>query len=140
MAKLSKNIFLTPLQRIKTNGGDVMHAIKNTDGFYKGFGELYFSWVEENFVKGWKLHKEMIMNLIVPYGSVKFVFFDDNTMKFFEVEIGEINYSRLTVMPGIWFGFKGLSEGNNLIVNFANIKHDDDEVEKKTLNEISYNW
>jgi hypothetical protein len=40
------NIHVTPLKRITTEGGDVMHALKNSDTGFNGFGEVYFSWVE----------------------------------------------------------------------------------------------
>ena len=39
--KLS-DISVTPLSRIERIGGDVLHAIKNTENGYVGFGEAYF--------------------------------------------------------------------------------------------------
>ena len=42
-----KKINLTPLKKIKVDGGDVMHAIKKTDKEFKGFGELYFSFIDK---------------------------------------------------------------------------------------------
>ena len=40
------DILVTPLKRIATDGGDVMHAIKKSEKGFEGFGEAYFSWVE----------------------------------------------------------------------------------------------
>ena len=34
--------------------------------------------------------------------------------------IGEDNYSRITVPPMIWFGFKGLSQKTSFILNISN--------------------
>ena len=48
-------------------------------------------------------------------------------------------YFRLTIPPGIWFGFKGISEGLNLICNVADIPHDPDEVLRKEINQLGYN-
>ena len=39
------DILLTPLSRIETTGGDVLHAMKQSEEGYAGFGEAYFSWV-----------------------------------------------------------------------------------------------
>ena len=65
------------LSIIDTNGGDVMHAMKKSDEGYSGFGEAYFSKIEPASIKGWKRHTNMVLNLIVPIGSVRFVLYDD---------------------------------------------------------------
>ena len=49
-------------------------------------------------------------------------------------------YFRLTVPPGIWFGFKGLSEGLNIVCNIADIEHDKNEISRKSIGEISIDW
>lgn len=132
------SIIVTDLLKIDVNGGDVFRCLKNSDIGYNNFGEAYFSFVEKNFVKAWKIHKKMTLNLIVPTGSVKFVFFD-HEKKFREIISGRDNYKRITVPPNIWFGFQGLYE-ENLILNLANIKHDKNEVERKDINFIKYKW
>ena len=88
-------IGIMPLKRIKTEGGDVLHGLKSTELDYQGFGEVYFSLVEQNAIKAWKRHTKMTMNLVVPVGLVKFVFFDENSKKFITHEIGEKNYVRI---------------------------------------------
>jgi len=134
------NILITPLSRISTTGGDVLHAMKKSDvGFYK-FGEAYFSWVETGIVKGWKCHTQMTMNIIVPVGQVRFVFFLKDTGKFRSEDIGNHRYARITVPPGIWFGFKGLSPENSLVLNISSIEHDPNEVNRLELAEIKYDW
>ena len=99
-------IKVTPLKKISLTGGDVLHGMKSSDKGYQGFGEAYFSQVDHGAIKAWKLHKKMTMNIVVPIGEVRFVFFDDSEL-FREEIIGFSNYSRLTVPPGIWFGFQG---------------------------------
>ena len=58
-----EGVMFTPLYIVDTEGGDVLHAMKSSDSGYSGFGEAYFSTVESNAIKGWKLHREMVMNL-----------------------------------------------------------------------------
>ena len=82
----------------------------------------------------------MVMNLIVPYGEVKFVFFDESEKKYTQKTIGKGNYKRLTVLPGVWYGFKGVSSPRSLVVNIANIPHDDNEMERTKKENIKYNW
>ena len=80
------------------------------------------------------------MNLVVPVGRVKFVFYLEATQQFRVETIGCHNYCRLTVPPGIWFGFTGLGQTQNLVVNVANLPHDPSEVERRELAAIDYNW
>jgi len=139
-------VITSPLEIISTKGGDVLHAMKANDQGYSGFGEAYFSKVESNAIKGWKRHNKMTLNLIVPTGSVRFVLYDDreshdNANQFQEVNLTELDdYSRLTIPPMIWVGFQGLSSQTSLILNIANIEHSPQEVERKELNEINFNW
>ena len=133
------NIFVTSLKRIAVSGGDVLHAMKKSDSGYMGFGEAYLSLVEFGAVKAWKRHLQMTLNLIVPVGRVRFVFVD-STGSVKEVIAGEDHYVRLTVPPGIWFGFQGISEGAAVLLNIANIEHSPEEIERKELNEFEYDW
>lgn len=135
-----EDISITPLARIATHGGDVLHAMKQSDAGYSGFGEAYFSWVAAGAVKAWKRHTRMTMNVVVPVGQVRFVFRLDGTEEFRVEEIGVDRYARLTVPPGIWFGFQGLAEPQSLVLNIASIPHDPHEVERLTLLEIKYDW
>ena len=136
-----EDILITPLKRIPTVGGDVIHALKNSDDGFNGFGEVYFSWVEHGAIKAWKYHQHMTLNLVVPLGEVSFVFHLKDQEKYFRTEnIGEERYARLTVPPGIWFGFQGKASGKSLLMNVADIEHDPDEVLRKPVSNIFYKW
>ena len=137
---------ITPLSIIDTKGGDVLHAMKRSSQGYTGFGEAYFSTIEPKAIKGWKRHKQMVLNLVVPVGRVRFILFDDrenqdNVNHFQEVTLSiENGYSRLTIPPMIWVGFQGLGLQTSLVLNLANIEHSPEEVERKDLAEIKFNW
>ena len=136
-----EDIHMTQLKRIPAVGGDVLHALKNSDYGFNGFGEAYFSWVEEGTIKAWKCHQHMTLNLVVPVGEVNFVFhIKDQTNNFRIENIGEKRYVRLTVPPGIWFGFQGRGSGQSLLMNLADMTHDTDEVLRKSVSEFNYNW
>ncbi|MFM9944315.1 MAG: dTDP-4-dehydrorhamnose 3,5-epimerase family protein, partial [Bacteroidia bacterium] len=102
------------------------------------FGEAYFSTVNFNVAKGWKKHRQMILNIVVPAGAIKFVLFDNrmesNTyQQMQEIELSKDNYQRLTVPPGIWMAFKGMGKELNMLLNIASIPHDPDEAENLPL-------
>jgi len=138
-----KGVITTPLNIINTPGGEVMHAMKESSEGYAGFGEAYFSQVNNGFIKAWKRHQEMTLNLVVPLGRVRFVLFDDRNAvsnQFQELVISADDYYRLTVPPMIWVGFQGLSDGGSMLLNIANIEHNPDEVDRKNLEQIEFNW
>ncbi len=139
-------VAVTPLKQINTVKGSIYHAMKKSDPSFHGFGEAYFSHVDSNQVKAWKIHSEMWLNLVVPLGSVKFVLYDqrenfETKGAFFEIILDpKTNYKRLTIPPGITFGFKGMDSDINLILNIASIEHRPDEVQNFDLESIDYNW
>lgn len=134
------DILITPLARIAAVGGDVLHVMKQNDAGYTGFGEAYFSWIATGAIKAWKRHTQMTMNVVVPVGKVRFVFCLEGADDFRVEEIGVDRYVRLTVPPGIWFGFQGLVAPQSLVLNLANIPHEPNEVERLALSEIKYGW
>lgn len=120
-------VTLTPLKRIEHPKGDVYHALKATEKSFTQFGEAYFTTVHPGDIKGWKKHIKMTMNLIVPVGKVRFYLHDEALSETLSIELGEDNYQRLTVKPGVWMAFEGVGEGLNLILNIASIPHDPEE-------------
>ncbi len=127
-------VILTPLRIIPGDSGDVMHALKQNEASFNGFGEAYFSTVQKLTVKGWKKHRNMVLNLIVPSGAIRFVLYDDRTDSksfqiFQEVILSKENYQRLTVPPGVWMAFQGLSDEKNILLNIASIPHDPSEAD-----------
>ena len=138
-----KDVLITKLDVIDAPGGNVMHGMKETSIGYSGFGEAYFSQVNESAIKAWKRHKNMILNLVVPVGKIKFVLFDDrdeSNVRFQEIIISRDNYCRLTVPPMVWMGFQGLSSEKSMLLNIANIEHDPGEVDRLEIDKINYNW
>ena len=140
-----KDVLITKLDVIDTPGGNVMHGMKETGAGYAGFGEAYFSIVDTDAIKAWKRHHEMVLNLIVPVGTVRFVLFDDRSEsttcgEYQEVILSRNNYQRLTVPPMLWMGFQGGAEDANILLNVASVPHRPDEVDRLALEEIEYHW
>ena len=133
------NITVTPLKKLLSDKGGVLHGLKSKDKEFVDFGEAYFSIINYKATKAWKMHKFMTLNLIVPYGLIKFVFFDGE-MNFREEIIGYEKYARLTIPPLVWFGFYGLFEPHSILLNIADIAHDQDEIELKKISDIKYSW
>jgi len=118
---------ITYFNPIKNKKGNIFHALKYTDKTFNGFEEAYFSEVNFRDIKGWKQHTEMILNLVVPVGKILFVILDPNKKFYGEYVLGENNYGRLTIPPGYWLAFIGLTNKRNLLLNVSNLLHDPNE-------------
>lgn len=141
-----EGVDLYPLKHIFVPKGDVFHALKSTDIGFKGFGEAYFTKIESGQVKGWKRHNRLTLNLIVSFGKVKFIIYDDRKGSLTCGEFKEFilspdeNHSRLNVAPGLWMAFAGMSAEESILLDIINEPHDSDESERKELEEIPYNF
>ncbi|WP_186647708.1 dTDP-4-dehydrorhamnose 3,5-epimerase family protein [Fluviispira vulneris] len=138
---------ISPLKQILDERGKIMHMMRNDSEVFKSFGEIYFSCVYPNAIKGWHIHKEMTLNYCVPYGNIKFVLYDDRENSptrgnIQEIFLGVDNYLLVSVPPKIWNGFKGLGNETAIVANCASIPHSSHEIERlDPLSEIiPYKW
>jgi dTDP-4-dehydrorhamnose 3,5-epimerase len=138
---------VTPLDQILDERGKVMHMLRSDSDVFRGFGEIYFSCVYPGAIKGWHLHKKMILNYAVPHGNIKFVLYDDRVGSPTRGEIQEIfmgpnHYCLVTVPPMIWNGFKGIGTEMAIVANCASIPHDPEEMERRGPSDpsIPYDW
>jgi len=138
MSYLETSIKIKSLKQINVDGGNVLHALKASEEEFYGFEEAYFSTIKINKIKAWKRHLRMTMNLIVPVGEVQFNFYNEEKKLLINTTIGENNYSRITVPPMTWFGFKGLSSSTSFILNISDKFHDPSEVERKPLSFLNF--
>ena len=138
--KILNKIKIQRLEIIKITAGNIMRILKKKNLTKGGFGEAYFSKIKFRSIKAWKYHKKMFLNLTVPVGKVKFVFYSEKDNRFRVIEIGEKKYSRITVPPKIWFGFKGMSKSESIILNITNIEHNPKEIIRRKKNQIKFKW
>ena len=54
-----------------------MHMMRTDSPVFKKFGEIYFSTIYKNIIKGWHLHLTSTLNYACIKGKVKLVLFDD---------------------------------------------------------------
>lgn len=140
-------VVIQSLRQIPDERGKVMHMLRVDDPHFAGFGEIYFSMVYPGVVKGWHLHKRMILNYAVPWGRIKMALYDDRPAsktrgELTELFLGEDHYVLVQVPPLVWNGFKGIGIGPALVANCASIAHDPDEIVRKDpfTPDIPYDW
>lgn len=141
-------LIVTPLREIADDCGAVLHLLRSDDSGFLGFGECYCSETLPGAVKAWKRHTLQTQNFAVPAGRLRLVVFDDRpgspTKGGLEIlELGRPdNYVRVSIPPGLWYGFSALGTIPALIVNCADHPHDPLESERLAENTaaIPYRW
>ena len=138
---------ISQLDIIPDERGMILKMLRNDDPVFQEFGEIYFSAIYPDVVKGWHIHKKMTLNYAVVSGSIKLVLYDDRGGSLTKGEVQEIflgmgNYTLVTIPPMIWNGFKGIGTEPAIVANCATIPHDPEEIERMDPfdNEIPYNW
>jgi NAD dependent epimerase/dehydratase family len=64
-----EGVVIHPLRQIPDERGKVMHMLRAQDPHFVGFGEIYFSVVYPGVVKGWHLHKQMVLSYRCPWAA-----------------------------------------------------------------------
>lgn len=143
-----EGVMVKKLNKIPDERGMIMHFLRNDDKEFKRFGEIYFSKVYPNIVKGWHIHTKMTLNYVVVTGMIKLVLYDDRSKSktkgnLVELFIGDDNYSMVTVPPMVWNGFKGIGTEPAIVANCASHPHDPHEIKRMdplNKNVINYDW
>ena len=142
-----KGVVIKSLKKIPDERGTIMHMLRADDPEFEGFGEIYFSTIYPGVIKGWHIHKEMILNYSVVEGMIKLVLYDerDNSPTRGEIQeifLGQDNYALVKIPPMIWNGFKGIGTTRAIVANLASIPHRSDEIERMDpfSPHIPYTW
>ena len=140
-------VIITELKTLSDNRGKVMHMLRSDSENFKKFGEIYFSTVHPNKIKGWHLHTKMTLNYAVVLGEIKLVLYDvrpnsktkGQLQEFF---LSQKNYKLISVPPLIWNGFMGIGNKTAIVANCADLPYDDTEIKRKSSldKEIPYDW
>jgi dTDP-4-dehydrorhamnose 3,5-epimerase len=142
-----EGVRVLPLRRIPDERGTIFHMLRRDDPHFVEFGEIYFTSIFPDVVKGWHKHSEMTLNYACIFGRVKLVLYDDRpgsttsgTVQ--EVFLGPDNYALVIIGPGIWNGLKGMSEPHAVVANCCTHPHDPSRTTRLDPfdNHIPYDW
>ena len=141
------DVKITPLKIISDNRGKVIHMLRTDSQVFEKFGEIYFSTIYHQSIKGWHLHKESTLNYVCIKGKVKLVLFDNRKESstkgvYQELILSPEDYFLVTIPPNIWNGFKGLDKAESIIANCLTLPHNEREMVRKDLfdKSFSYKW
>lgn len=142
-----EGVLVVPLRRIPDERGTILHMLKATDPHFQQFGEIYFATAYKGVVKGWHRHRDMTLNYACVFGRIKLVIFDDRDGSptrgaLSEIFLGPDNHSLVVIPPGVWNGYKGMSEPFAIVANCCTHPHDPSRSTRldPSSTTIPYDW
>lgn len=140
-------VIIKKLERIADDRGTILKMQESTDKEFKGFGEVYFSTIYPNVVKGWHLHKKAILNYAVIKGMIKLVLYDarkdsKTVNELMEIYMGVDNYCLVQIPAGVWNGFKAIGNEYAIVADLITVNHENDEMSRMDPWNcfINYDW
>jgi dTDP-4-dehydrorhamnose 3,5-epimerase len=137
---------VVPLRRIPDERGTIFHMLRRTDPHFLEFGEIYFTSIYRDVIKGWHRHRDMTLNYACIWGRVKLVLYDDREDSptrgvLMERFLGPDDYSLVVIPPTIWNGIKGMTEVA-IVANCATHPHDQSRTTRRDplSDDIPYDW
>ena len=138
---------LVSLPSFPDDRGRVFRMLRQTDPYFHGFGEIYFSSIYRGVVKAWKRHRTLTASYVCIHGLVRMVLYDDRpdaptSGTVAEVLLGPDEYRLLVVPPGVWNGFVGLADPISTVANLASEVYDPAEFDRIEPNDqrVPYRW
>ena len=142
-----EGVRISDLKIISDKRGKIMHMMRTDSPTFKKFGEIYFSTIYENIIKGWHLHLKSTLNYACIKGKVKLVLFDDRKnsktrSQYQEIILSPEKYFLVSIPPNIWNGFKGLDPSESIVANCLDNPHDEKEMVRKDISDkyFNFNW
>lgn len=142
-----EGILVEPRKVFFSEKGDVMRMVRCDEPFFAQFGEVYFSFVQPGFIKGWKKHLKQTQHFAVPVGKIRLVLYDDRTSsptkgQIQEIEMGRSQYHLVRLPPQVWYAFSAVGAQEAMIVNCTDMPHDRDETMSRDINDknIPFEW
>jgi dTDP-4-dehydrorhamnose 3,5-epimerase len=132
-----EGVTLRALRTIPTDGGAVLHVLRQDDPEFGLVGEVYMSELASGACRDWKCYSHTTQRLSVARGAVEFMISDERqTSATFgrttRVKLSRHgSYSLLTIAPGLWYTFRNLAYEGSLILNVPDRPHDPAEVQRR---------
>lgn len=137
------------LKVIPDERGRLTEMLRSDDELFIKFGQCYMTTTYPGVVKAWHYHKIQTDNFVVVSGMFKVVLFDarkgsptkGEVNEFF---LGDYNQQLLQIPPGIYHGWKCISEHEGVVVNVSTETYNYDDPDEYRLpydtDEIPYDW
>jgi len=144
-----EGVKIKQLKVIPDERGRVMEILRCDDDIFQKFGQVYLTTTYPGVVKAWHYHKIQTDNVVCIKGMIKIVLYDgrEESKTYGEINeffIGEYNNILISIPPGVYHGWKCISETEAIVINIPtepyNRKKPDEYRLPPDTSKIPYNW
>lgn len=137
------------LKQVTDERGWLIEILRNDWEHFQKFGQVYITAAYPQVVKAWHMHKKQTDNITCIKGMIKLVLYDEREKsktknEINDLVIGERNPLLVKIPPGIWHGFKAITEENALVLNVPtelyNYNQPDEYRLPPNTDKIPYDW
>jgi dTDP-4-dehydrorhamnose 3,5-epimerase len=148
-SKLIHDVKMKPLRVVPDERGRLMEILRRDDEFFTGFGQVYLSTVFPGVVKAWHYHNNQEDRFTCVRGMVKAALYDDREGSpsrgmVNEFYVGEHNPCLIVIPPGIYHGWKCVSECEAYVINVPSKPYNRDNPDEFRTDahdpRIPYDW
>ena len=149
MADLIDGVWVKDLRFIPDERGRLIEILRSDEEGFVKFGQVYMTTTYPGVVKAWHLHKAQDDNFCCLKGTVKLVMYDardDSPTKgtINELFIGDHSPKLVRVPPGVYHGWKCVSEDEAIVLNVPTepYNHEAPDEYRAAWNtpDIPYSW
>ena len=144
-----EGVKLATLEHHLDERGRVVELFRADDDTLPPFGQVHLVSVRRGAVKAWHRHRKRTDVLACVRGVVRLGLYDPREDSPTHLEVNELFLApdaphRVLVPPQVWFGLKGVDEGESLVVVWTDEPYNplvpDEERWDPLANEIPFDW
>lgn len=144
-----EGVKVTKLRVIPDERGRLMEILRSDDEIFERFGQVYMTTNYPDVVKAWHCHRIQTDNVACIKGMIKIALYDarEGSASHKEINeffIGEHNPVLISIPPGIYHGWKCVSETESIVINIATEPYNREQPDEYRLppdtKEIPYDW
>ena len=148
-ADMIDGVRVKKLRIIPDERGSLMEILRSDDEGFEKFGQVYMTSAYPGVTKAWHYHKVQSDNFAVVKGMMKVALYDPREGSPTRGEVneffmGERNPILLTIPPGVYHGFKCVSDEEAIVVNTPTEVYNYGEPDEYRLDphgsDIPYDW
>jgi dTDP-4-dehydrorhamnose 3,5-epimerase len=137
------------LKNIADERGRLMEMMRCDEPLFKGFGQVYLTTNYPGVVKAWHYHRKQTDMICCVKGMIKAVLYDaregsPTKGEIQEIFMGDYNPLLLAIPPGVYHGWKCISDHESLIISVPtepyNYQQPDEYRLPPDTPEIPYDW
>ena len=144
-----KDVKTKKLKIIPDDRGRLMEILRNDDDMFIKFGQVYMTTAKPGVVKAWHWHSKQFDSFTCVSGKMRLALYDareDSPTKanIEEFEISLDNPMVVQIPPGVYHGFKCISEQEAIVINNVTIPYNHSDPDEMRIdeydNDIDYDW